>query len=60
VITAEKVRIICGRYQIIIPGHLRVWVSKHVAVRPPNLLPPPFENQTFWGTTGKCSLWDDG
>jgi len=24
VITAEKVRIICGRYQITIPGHLTV------------------------------------
>ena len=26
-ITAEKVRIICGRCQITIPGHLRVWLG---------------------------------
>jgi len=53
VITAEKVRIICGRCQITIPGHLRVWVSKHATARPLNLLTPCFENQTFWGNCRK-------
>jgi len=53
VITVEKVRIICGRCQIKIPCHLRVKVSKHVTVRPLNLLPPRFENQMFWGNYRK-------
>jgi len=53
VITAEKVRIICGRCQITIPGHLRVEVSEHATPRPLNLLPSRFENQTFWGNYGK-------
>jgi len=53
VITAEKVRIICGRCQITVPGHLRVYISEHATARPLNLLPPRFENQTFWGNYRK-------
>jgi len=60
VITAEKVRIICGRCQITIPGH---W-----GFRLPSMLQcfrsisygPDLETKRSGGSTGKCSLWDDG
>jgi len=55
VITAEKIRIICGRYQITIPGHLRVRfpsmlqqfrsISYHSVLKP----------KCSVGTTVKCS-----
>ena len=57
-ITAEKVRIICGRCEITIPGHLRVEVSEHATARPLNLLPSRFENQTFLGNYGKVFSFD--
>jgi len=35
-------------------GHLKVLVSEHATTRPHNLLPPRFENQTFWENYGKA------
>ena len=53
VITAEKVRKICGHCVITFPGHLRVEVSEHATARPLNLLPLRFEIETFCGNYRK-------
>jgi len=53
VITAEKVRIICGRCLITIPGSLEGLGFQTCYSAFTQSPPPRFENQTFWGNYRK-------
>jgi len=56
-LTAEKVRIICGRCQITIPGHLRVYRCPSMLQRVHSIsYSPVLKTKRSGGTTGKCSL----
>jgi len=60
VITAEKVRMICGRYQITIPGHLSFrfpsMLQRVCSISYRSVLKP----KRSGGATVKCSRWDGG
>jgi len=52
VITAGKIRIICGRCQITIPGHLRVMLQRVRSIS----YHPVLKTKRSGRTAGKCSL----